>query len=371
MLRNNQTESLYLPGLNGIRAMAAMTVVISHINNRLHLFGLEKGTTFYVADYAVTVFFTLSGFLITYLLLIEKSQTGVIDIKKFYIRRILRIWPLYFLYLLLVFLIIGFDQIKWPVFFYLLMIPNFTKSVSQYIPLHIAKFPGHNALLGHYWSLGVEEQFYAFWPWIVSNTKNLLKVLIFFPIFYIILKIFLNVLHAPKSLLLFVNYSRFGCMAIGALGAYLYFTYKEIIMKWIHLRILEIIAVIFFILVTFNLFHIASPVDHEIASMITLIIIINQISNPKKLYSLENKIFNFLGKISYGLYVWNPLIIYVFSLAYKHFFSGLHIDSAILLVLVFTINTLFIVLVSYLSYEYFEKRFLKLKNRFMIIKSRS
>lgn len=371
MIKNNQSEPLYLPGLNGIRAIAAMSVVIGHINNRLHMFGLQKGTTFNVADYAVTVFFTLSGFLITYLLLLEKSQTGAIDIKKFYVRRVLRIWPLYFLYLLLVFLIIGFDQLQWPVFLYLLMIPNFGKSISQYLPVYIAKFPGHNFLVGHYWSLGVEEQFYAFWPWVVNNSKNLLKMLILFPIFYIILKIFLNVLHAPKSLLAFVNYTRFGCMFIGALGSYLYFTHREIVMKWVNMSILEIVAVIFFLFVAFNLFHIASPIDHEIASIFTLVVIINQISNPKKLFSLENKVFNFLGKISYGLYVWNPLVIYVLSLGYQQFFSGLQIDSVLLLVLVFTINTAVIVFVSHLSYEYYEKRFLKLKTKFMIVKSRS
>lgn len=369
MTSASSQKSLYLPGLNGIRALAAISVVIGHINNRLPLYGLTKGITFNVADYAVTVFFTLSGFLITYLLLLEKSETGTIDIKKFYYRRILRIWPLYFFYLLLTFLIIGFDQLQWPILFFIFMIPNLGKSVGQYIPFHIAKFPGHNFLVGHYWSLGVEEQFYAFWPWIVKNSKHLLVILILFPLLYIVLKIILNITDAPKSILVFVNYTRFGCMFIGALGAYLYYHHKNILIKYFHNRFLEFTAIIFFILVTFNLFHIASPIDHEITSVFTLIIIINQISNPKKLLSLENKSFNFLGKISYGLYVWNPLIIYLLSRVFQNYLSDMRINIIVLLLSVFLINIFVIILVSYLSYEYFERKFLKMKKNYMIIKS--
>lgn len=366
-----ENNPIYLPGLNGIRAIAAMSVVVSHINNRLNLYSLEKGTLMSVADYAVTVFFTLSGFLITYLLLQEKSKTGDIDIKKFYIRRILRIWPLYFLYLLLTVIIIGFEEIKWPILLYVFMIPNFTNSIGQYFSTSISKISGAGGLVGHYWSLGVEEQFYAFWPWIVKNGRHLLKILILFPIFYILLKIILNITNAPYAILVFVNYTRFGCMFIGALGAYLYYYHNEIVMKWVNMKIMQIIAIIFFALVIFNLFHIASPVNHEIASVFTLIIIINQISNPRKLFSLENKPLNFLGKISYGLYVWNPLIIYILSLTYKEYFADIQINKLFLMLLIYVLNTAMIILISYLSYEFFEKRFLKFKTKFMIIKSRS
>lgn len=366
-----ENNPIYLPGLNGIRAIAAMSVVISHINNRLNLYDLEIGTLMSVADYAVTVFFTLSGFLITYLLLQEKSNTGTIDIKKFYIRRILRIWPLYFLYLLLTVLIIGFAEIRWPILLYVFMIPNFNNSIGQYFSTSISKISGSGGFVGHYWSLGVEEQFYAFWPWIVKNGRHLLKILILFPIFYILLKIILNITNAPYAILVFVNYTRFGCMFIGALGAYFYYYHNALVMKWVNMKIMQIIAVIFFALVVFNLFHIASPVNHEIASVFTLIIIINQISNPRKLFSLENKPLNFLGKISYGLYVWNPLIIYILSLTYKEYFADIQINKLFLMLLIYVLNTAMIILISYLSYEFFEKRFLKFKTKFMIIKSRS
>ena len=90
-------EKLHLKGLNGIRAIAAVSVVLSHVA----LPGIKLPYVLSIgglAQYGVTIFFTLSGFLITYLLFKEKEQTAI-SIRKFYIRRILRIWPLYFAYL--------------------------------------------------------------------------------------------------------------------------------------------------------------------------------------------------------------------------------------------------------------------------------
>lgn len=363
-----RTNPIYFPGLNGIRAIAAMVVVISHINNRLPYFNLEKGPLLTAADYAVTVFFTLSGFLITYLLLAEKSEKQFIDIKKFYIRRILRIWTLYYLYLLISMFIIGFDQLRWPILLYIFMIPNFRNSIAQHFSGFISKVSSYN-LLGHYWSLGVEEQFYGFWPWVVQKTKYLLILLIVFPVLYMLLKIFLNIAEAPKSILLFVNYTRFGCMAIGALGAYLFFYNRGWITYLLNRKVFEILAIAFFVLVLFNKFHIASPINHEIASVFTLVIIINQISNSKKLFSLENRILNFLGKISYGLYVWNPLLIYLVSLIYQNYFLDIKMNTAFWVILVFTINTAVIIAISYVSYEYFEKRFLRIKHKYTTVKS--
>src|SRR5690349_15528394 len=104
------SKAIYLPGLNGLRAIAALAVVISHTTVALSDYGLNnkifgessdgRATGLKLAGYGVTIFFTLSGFLITYLLLKEK-ELGTIKIKNFYIRRILRIWPLYYGYLIL------------------------------------------------------------------------------------------------------------------------------------------------------------------------------------------------------------------------------------------------------------------------------
>jgi len=104
-------QKIHFPGLNGIRAIAAMTVLIFHIDQFLPHFDLKP--VFHgpgMAEYAVTLFFVLSGYLITHLLLLEKEKFQKIDLPKFYIRRILRIWPIYYAVLFIGLLIFLFLQ---------------------------------------------------------------------------------------------------------------------------------------------------------------------------------------------------------------------------------------------------------------------
>lgn len=350
------SDKIYLPGLNGIRAIAALSVAFSHINNRFDYYNLPKSELLDLANFGVTIFFTLSGFLITYLLLQEIEKTGTIDVKKFYMRRVLRIWPLYYLYLFLIVCLTGIENAQWPLLFYLFIMPNFQKLAGVLLPL----------MLGHYWSLGVEEQFYAFWPWIVKKSKVFFKFLIYFPIGYILLKAALKLGHAPQYFLSLLHYTRFGCLTIGALGAYLYF-HKSPKVQWVISKVwLEVLAWIMLLIVGFNKFHLASILDHEIISVVTLIIIFNQIGNPKRLISLENKLFDYLGKISFGLYVYNPLVIYGMSFLVNQ----IVIENMMLKqVLIYTTVVPAIVLVAHISYNYYEKRFLKLKFNYTTVQS--
>ena len=91
--------SSYLPGLNTIRFFAAFFVLIAHAFEALNkngILGTHNEAFFHRGKDAVELFFTLSGFLITYLLLAEIKKTSNVDVKFFYFRRIIRIWPLYF-----------------------------------------------------------------------------------------------------------------------------------------------------------------------------------------------------------------------------------------------------------------------------------
>ncbi len=358
-------NTIYLPGLNGIRAIAALSVVFSHINNRLEYYKLPKAQPLDLASFGVTIFFTLSGFLITYLLLKEIEKTGTVDIKKFYMRRVLRIWPLYYLYLFIVVLLNGIENLQWPILFYIFILPNFKNSFTGIIATVVGS--KHLILMtGHYWSLGVEEQFYAFWPWVVRKTKILLRFLVIFPIFFIMLKLSLHLFNAPKGFITFFNYTRFGCLTLGALGAYLFY-HNSLKVKWIINKWwLEVLAWLLLVVVALNKFHLSSVIDHEIISIATLIIIFNQIANPKRLLSLENKAFDYLGKISFGLYVYNPLVIYGMSFL----INKLYIENQLLKQIIIYISVvLAIVLVAHLSYYYFEKRFLKMKLNYTTVHS--
>ena len=110
-------KTVYLPGLNGLRAIAALSVLFAHISqDGIADFGLTGLRDFPMAGYGVTLFFVISGFLISFLLIKEIEKTKTIDIKKFYLRRILRIWPIYYLFIAICFLSLYFlDQSKFIV----------------------------------------------------------------------------------------------------------------------------------------------------------------------------------------------------------------------------------------------------------------
>jgi peptidoglycan/LPS O-acetylase OafA/YrhL len=105
MTINSKTSSVYFENLNAIRFIAASLVVFHHIEQIKAIFGLpnfwNNEVFFIIGKLGVILFFVLSGFLISYLLYKEKELTNTIGIKNFYVRRILRIWPLYFLIILL------------------------------------------------------------------------------------------------------------------------------------------------------------------------------------------------------------------------------------------------------------------------------
>ena len=97
-----RSAGVYFPGLNGIRGIAAMIVLIFHIDQYTRQYFDMADIGIWKTDmqkFAVVMFFVLSGFLITFLLLVEKKDTGRISFRKFYARRILRIWPVYYLVL--------------------------------------------------------------------------------------------------------------------------------------------------------------------------------------------------------------------------------------------------------------------------------
>src|SRR4026208_162751 len=95
------TERVYFPNLNGLRFIAALLVIMQHIEQIKSMYGIANrwSSPFMqvIGEQGVSLFFVLSGFLITYLMLEEEKKTGTIQIRNFYRRRILRIWPLYFL----------------------------------------------------------------------------------------------------------------------------------------------------------------------------------------------------------------------------------------------------------------------------------
>lgn len=365
-------KALYFSGLNGLRAIAAIAVLFSHTTMSFHSFGLDSfiygknvdgnPKTTLLSGFGVSLFFTLSGFLITYLLL-EEKKIKEINIKHFYFRRALRIWPLYYLYFvacIVTMIIFEIPFLNSSVLFYAFMLPN--------IPFI---FGGMIGPISHFWSIGVEEQFYLFWPWIIKKSNNVLKITITICISLIILKItvrYIDILfHQGEMSWLYnlLHVIRFQCMLIGAIGGILYFQKNQLFLKIIDNLIVQSLSWLIIVLVAINKFHLISVIDNEFISVITVFIIIGQININNRIVNLDIAFFNFTGKISYGIYVIHPIIIFYIS-KIIHFTDKTNIYNYVLVYCLVFFTT---ILLSYLSYEYFEKRFLSLKLKFTTINS--
>jgi peptidoglycan/LPS O-acetylase OafA/YrhL len=135
-----------LPALDGLRAVAVFVVILGHLQ-------WSPLST----DLGVCIFFVLSGFLITWLLLKEWDATGDLSLRHFYARRALRIFPAYYAYLAFTFTL---DSVLGDMRWKRLLVPALTYAVNYYNALH-----GHpSTSVAHAWSLAIEEQFYLLWP---------------------------------------------------------------------------------------------------------------------------------------------------------------------------------------------------------------
>jgi len=361
-------KSLYLSGLNGLRAIASLAVVFSHLTLELEKFNLSpyllgknasgKPVSYQLASNGVTIFFVLSGFLITYLIQLEKEKTNTIAIKKFYLRRILRIWPLYYLYFVLAIItavLFSYDFNSSSIFFYIFFTANIPFIMNMSLPF-----------LHHYWSIGVEEQFYLFWPWLNKLiNKNLIKKIFFLIVILNIIRVIIWVIMPYTELAIATIVNRFDCMMIGGLGAYYYKKNNHLFLKLVDNKISQSIAFFILLLVGLNSFHINSIIDMWIISLVALILIVGQINIKNRLINLDTSVFNFLGKISYGVYVYHPLIIFYLSFLLKDISLNFFWKYIAVYCSVFGTT----ILISYISFEYFEKWFRIEKDKYAIVKS--
>jgi peptidoglycan/LPS O-acetylase OafA/YrhL len=375
-----ENNTVYFKGLNGLRFFAAFAVVITHIELIKNALGMKNywknHIVFNLGGLGVYFFFVLSGFLITYLLLTEKKRYQDINIKSFYIRRILRIWPLYYFILILGFFILPqFSFFKIPylensfsenfysnLILYILILPNLAFSLFPAVPN-----------IGQAWSIGVEEQFYIIWPWIIHKSKNIFKTLftliialIIFKVIILLLGWYYNYSSWYEPLKLFVAMSKFECMAIGGIGAYLVFK-KHIIISYLNHKLvlwLSIFSIPILILYTPNIIQDGIHIVYSII-FLTLIIFISGFNNIKL---LEHPMLNYLGKISYGIYMYHFMIIpFILNLA-KAYITNIN-NEIVYNIIVYTIVIIATIATASLSYFLIEQPFIKLKGKYSPVKS--
>jgi peptidoglycan/LPS O-acetylase OafA/YrhL len=395
------TKSIYFPGLNGLRFVAAFAVLITHVELMKKYSGfsnlwVDSGKVFTEAPLShiatgqvhflsplvaeagplgVVFFFVLSGFLITYLLFVEKSQEKKISIGGFYMRRILRIWPLYFLVFLIGFFVLPHfswfyvkgqsealtENFMGNFWSYLFFVPNLAYSMYMAVPN-----------IGQSWSIGVEEQFYLIWPVLMAFFRNSLRVIVIFTLLFILLKaIVLFGFPGPEfeALRKFLAMSKLECMSMGGLGAWFVFYKKEFWLTIIYSRWMQWTAIISIPALVYLTPPFFQNGIHLIYAGSFLVIIANVAFGPNSIIRCSGKIWTFLGKISYGIYMYHLMVI-VFLLA---LIRNLGVEgremNPLLNVALYLGAVLLTIGIAYLSYEYFEKRWIRAKGKYTKVKS--
>lgn len=357
----------YFPNLNGLRFIAALMVIFHHIEQYKKIYNISNywNTMPFIQLFGklgVDLFFVLSGFLITYIMLFEERQNKKILIWDFYKRRILRIWPLYFLIVLLAFFVLpnsslfsiqnqgNFvlkDHFNSNLILYIFFLPNL--ALSLYGPIPFA---------AQAWSIGTEEQFYLIWPLLLSRIRNNRLILMLFIVFiYWIISAYLNIFNQNISnqwdvFRQYWNTFKINCMAIGAFFSIVYFK-KLKILKYFLNNFIFFIALISCIFLIYKGTYLPF-INVEVYSFLFGLIILNLAGNERLKNVLEFKFLNYLGKISYGLYMFHAIAIVITINMLQHF----HIQSYWL---ISPISISLTIVIASISYKYIESYFLKIK----------
>lgn len=342
----------YYPALDGLRGLAILLVVI------YHNFGFID--YFFFGWLGVDLFFVLSGFLITDILL--KTRNDPYYLKNFYGRRILRIFPLYYL-ILIIFLII-MPALN-PSFLKLDYYVNHQFWLWFYLQNWLYIFhPSPTNFLDHLWSLAVEEQFYLIWPFVLLVIKKE-KTLFIFMLALLLAVVSFRVIiwfYNVRQLAYFnlYTFTRIDGICIGSMLALLRQFNSEFLKKYTSVIVFALAGLNFlfyFINKEFGFtFPFKAMIGYTTFAVLFGILVNEVVDNKHKIVSaiFENRLLKFFGRISYGLYIFHWPVYLIFK---GHFsISNNLIQSAI--------PTIIAIIISVISYEFFEKKFLSLKKNF-------
>ncbi len=366
-------EKIHFHSIDALRFFAFFKVYFFHVpiqGNFPILSFLKSG-----GGIGVSFFFVLSGFLITYLLMWEKLKTGHINVKHFLIRRSLRIWPLFFLVLTIVYFLpfefkqnIGMHMIgdgydlDWRFSF------TFLENYKMLLEDHFPK----TTPLSVFWSLCIEEHFYLFW--LVSLFFIPVKYIVRFFVVCIFIAwgarflepaIFGN--HSITSADLFTNLDYFTIG--GLLGYFVAKDYKAVasfierIPSIVRLLIITLIVLI----IIFQKEVLPSESNtylflfKETITAICFTVLIAMFIPQKSSIKIKSKLLSYLGTISYGLYVYHIIFIHVVFHYFIH--NGIKMDNWWTIFLFIAVTLGGSIAVSMISFHYFEKPFLRLRDK--------
>jgi peptidoglycan/LPS O-acetylase OafA/YrhL len=358
-----------IKGLDTLRAFAVIFVIIDHwgvpFSTKSIIPVFIKKYLIPDGQFGVDLFFVLSGFLITTILLHARSENKeenkLFIIKNFIVRRALRIFPIY--YLMIIFLLfIHYPKLQEHVWYYL----TYTSNILFFRKAEWGAIP-------HTWSLAVEEQFYLVWPWAILfiKKKHLKYIFIFSIIIGIassyILSVILHKVNQPVLV-----YNCIGCFGLGGYYAYARMdeSRQKKFTKWFFPFFIIALVIYLHWRYVYDQFwghtnFIFRMIDGTIALQI-IIAVINNKSEILRKYVLENRVLNHIGKISYGIYLFH----YVLQPIYDGYIGRLMGKHANLPSIIsnfyfsYCIKFLLLILICSLSYYLIEKPLLGLKRKF-------
>lgn len=332
-------STAHYPALDGLRGIAILLVLAFHVLD------LPAGWM------GVDLFFVISGFLIGSILIDTREKSYYF--RNFYIKRVFRIFPLYYSVLIVVILFfaiadISFWKSGWAFFFYL---QNIMATFLQFWP------EGWQASLNHFWSLAIEEQFYLIFPLIVLlvSPRHLHWICLAGIIISILCRLFFYYHHNQLGTYVF-TISRIDSLLCGVWAAIWVRKRRSLRIEFI---ILSVVLMAALLLVSTDLRHpVFQTIGFTVNAFFFSILLLMALS-PEMIVSrfLQIKFFKGTGKISYGLYVFH----YPFLILFEHIIpsSDYQRSLVIALTLVMTFST------AMLSFRFFESYFMELRRKYL------
>ena len=373
----------HITELDGTRGIAVLLVMIFHFVH-LPLVSNSKADWLFIQAFhagwiGVDLFFVLSGFLITRILIHDKAvQKFSRYLRTFYEKRSLRIFPLYYAYLIFIFFIffplaVGhLDQseqaklisAKHDQLWFWLYVSNIKQVLN-------GRFFG--ASVGHLWSLSIEEQFYLFWPFIIyfASIKNIKRISIFILFFAPVLRLILWLAGMVPSSIYVFTFARMDALAMGALVAVLSIQNVTFKFNKLIIFILLSLSLSLVIIYSFGIRYDSHPMIFVLGySLLALTFggLIFLFQSPYSFWGrsvFKSKFLVFMGKYSYAIYLFHPMVrnamLHLLGQP-KIFFGNQMIWDISFIVVCSSIS----VGLALLSWNFFEKWFLKLKNKIKI-----
>lgn len=316
-----------VPSLYGLRGAAALAVVFFH-----YWIGHWKYASLFPGPYAVTLFFELSGLLITWLLLKEIGERGKLDRRQFYLRRALRLFPIFYVVWAMCRMEGPFAG-SWATFLYM---GDYYHALTQH----------YNSLTAA-WSLGVEEKFYLLWPFLLARVertklvKILYGVLIFEPLYRSVLSLLGYRAYTWFAFDTHLDAIVLGCLiAIAAKGGW-------VAPKWMSHPFTPLCALILVF---------ALQAQSDIVTYLLAVILVSVVCRPPVV--LNHPVARYFGAISYSLYLCHG---YALDVLWPRVASYVHIQN---FPLIFVAQLgLAMILASALHFT-IEQPFLRFKDRF-------